>query len=136
MQLKVQGCTTLTCPVINFIKSATHNLSEGFGLFVSFGLDYSLQPQMTSDIPEKLEKSVSRLLEESRFSDCVKKLRVEFAEAGTSSLNLMIIALFNGKAADDYYPLRRFLQRAAVDACNEHGWVIPFNQITVHMDKK
>ena len=57
---------------------------------------------------------------------------MEFAEAAASSLELLIIASFGGGAAEHYFALRRLLQRAVVDACNRHDWVIPFRQITSH----
>jgi hypothetical protein len=31
--------------------------------------------------------------------------------------------------------LRRLVQSVAVDACSNHGWVIPFKQMTVHLDQ-
>jgi small-conductance mechanosensitive channel len=58
---------------------------------------------------------------------------VEFDEAAASSLNLFIYASFTGDAADSYFRIRRTLQSLAVDACNTNGWVIPFNQVTVHL---
>jgi hypothetical protein len=38
----------------------------------------------------------------------------------------------NGKAAGSYWTVGRIIQQACVTVCNEHGWIIPFTQLTVH----
>ena len=53
-------------------------------------------------------------------------------EAGSSSLDFQIIVDVSGKLDSRYQILARFIPRVCVDVCNEHGWVIPFTQITVH----
>ncbi|MBX2858155.1 MAG: hypothetical protein KTR17_05795 [Cellvibrionaceae bacterium] len=133
VQVAVEGGALKTYPVADFLAAAPHNLSqEGFGLFVNFGLDYSLQAQITSQVMEALQMSIDKALQQAPFAEFVKESRVEFAEAASSSLNLMMMVFFTGEAAHQYYPIQRFLQGAAVNACNEHNWTIPFNQITLH----
>ena len=61
------------------------------------------------------------------------KLACELAAAGASSLDVEIILDLKGDAAPRYRELERALQRLGVEACNAHGWVIPFGQVTVHM---
>jgi small-conductance mechanosensitive channel len=56
-----------------------------------------------------------------------------FDVAAASSLNFFVWAAFSGEAAESYGRIRRLLQRLAVDACNANDWVIPFNQVTVHL---
>jgi len=34
--------------------------------------------------------------------------------------------------AGDFYKLKRLLLQTCVEVSNEKGWVIPFNQLTVH----
>jgi hypothetical protein len=59
-------------------------------------------------------------------------LRVEFAIANSSSLDLAVTADFDGELGDLYNRLRRAIQRWCVDACSEYGWEIPFPQMTLH----
>ena len=54
-----------------------------------------------------------------------------FAQANSSSLDLVIIADFKGELGDLYNRLRRSIQRWCVDACTENGWEIPFPQMTL-----
>jgi len=134
VHLQVLGGAIKTYATTDFLALAPRNLSEGFGVFISFGLDYALQDTITQQIPAQLEEALAQAVKQSKFGEHLEKLRVEFEAAGASSLNLLMIAFFAGKAAPDYRSIQRFLQRAAVEACNKHGWNIPFDQLTVHMD--
>ena len=73
-------------------------------------------------------------LEVHAYSKHLQKIIVEFKEAGASSLDLTVIGYFSGGAATDYYSVRRLMNKLAVDVCNAHNRVIPFNQISVHME--
>ncbi len=59
-------------------------------------------------------------------------LSVELAEAASNSLDLRIFGSFDGAIAIQYYSLHRLITRACVQVCNEHQWVIPFTQLTLH----
>jgi hypothetical protein len=43
-----------------------------------------------------------------------------------------VLADFDGGVASRQRFLGRFIQRVCVEACTQHGWGIPFQQITVH----
>ena len=132
VQLQVFG-TVKTYPAAVFLGQNPRNLSQqGFTLNTSFGLDYRHQAQITTTIREQMERELIEGLKKTDMAQHLEQLTVEFEQAAASSLNLAIIATFNGGAAEDYLRLKRMLQRLAVDVCNIHGWVIPFTQITVH----
>jgi hypothetical protein len=132
VQLRVLGAIK-TWRASAFIDQNPRNLSQqGFTLVLTFGLDYQHQPDITTTVRETLEQELQTAIEESDMVASLTSLAVEFSQAGASSLDLAVITSFNGDAADRYFPLQRLLQRLAVEACNRHGWVIPFNQITVH----
>ena len=71
-------------------------------------------------------------LAESPYAQHNTYLQIEFDKANASSLDFKIIASFTGEAAQDFYRIKRFLQRASLEAANKHGWIIPFQQITIH----
>jgi hypothetical protein len=100
---------------------------------LSFGIDYQHQALVTGEIRQALEDYLRSHLAQHKLGAHLKDLFVEFEEAAASSLNFLIYTSFSGEAADSYYRLRRLLQTLAVDACNAHGWVIPFGQMTVHL---
>ena len=135
VQLRVLGADK-TYPVDVFLGTNPQNLSQnGFALIIKFGIDYQHQPMVTSEIREKLESYLMSHLKQGRWNEHLKEFLVEFDEAAASSLNYFIYASFAGEAADSYFRIRRTLQSLAVDACNANGWVIPFTQMTVHLER-
>jgi hypothetical protein len=134
VQLTVLG-SLKTYPARDFIGLTPRNLSEGFIIVVEFGLDYRHQDGITTLVREQMARDVAEGLAASDVAEQLTQFSVEFAKAGESSLNLALIAGFKGAAADRYFRIQRLIQRLAVEACNRHGWVIPFNQLTVHMTR-
>jgi hypothetical protein len=127
------GGARRTVATAEFFQTPPKVLSSGFRLSVTFGIDYRHQAQSTHDIPTRLEHHLRKGLAALGDDQHLASLAVEFQEAGASSLDLACLADFRGEAAPAYERLRRRLQSLAVDACNLHGWVIPFSQVTVHM---
>jgi hypothetical protein len=116
----------------DFLGQNLVNLSRNFRLRVVFGVSYDLQDQVTTTIPNLLKTYIEQQLEAEGYADSCLNLLVEFKEAGASSLDLMILADFNGALADIYSRLERSIQRWCVDAATLHSWEIPFPQLTFH----
>ena len=83
-------------------------------------------------IPALLRAFVAQRIEDSEYAGQLLNLRVEFQQANTSSLDLVVIADFDGALADLYNRLRRTIQGWCVEACTTHHWEIPFTQLTLH----
>lgn len=133
VQLQAAG-SDRTYPVGAFLSSNPQNLSlHGFSIVLKFGVDYQHQALATGEIRKKFEDYLAARLRDSRVGGHLKEFFVEFDEAAASSLNFLVYASFAGEAAESYGRIRRILQGLAVDACNANGWVIPFNQMTVHL---
>jgi hypothetical protein len=134
--LRVLG-SDKTYPVDAFLSSNPQNLSQhGFAIIVKFGIDYQHQAMVTGEIKQKLESYLTTHFKDSNLNEHLNELYIEFDEAAASSLNFFIYASFSGNAADSYFHIRRTLRSLAVDACNANGWVIPFTQMTVHLEKE
>ena len=135
VQLQVLGADK-TYPVDAFLSSNPQNLSRrGFAVVIRFGIDYQHQALVTGEIKQQFEGYLATHFKTSKLSAHLKEFFVEFDEAAASSLNFLIYASFSGEAADAYFRIRRSVQTLAVDACNANGWVIPFNQMTVHLEQ-
>ena len=132
VQLVERGGALITYQTSDFLAKSPHNLSTNFRLKETLGISYSLQKQSTTSIPEILHRYIQQRAEQEGYGDQLLNLRVEFAQAGNSSLDLAVIADFKGELADLYNRLRRAIQRWCVDACSEYGWEIPFPQMTLH----
>ena len=129
MQTLISHKTYLTP---DFLQLSPLNLSRDFVIHTTFGVDYQHQPVVTQQIPTTLKRILIDSLREQGYEQTLRSIKVEFKEAGASSLDLAILAEFSGQAAKDYYVLFRAIQRIAVDACNRHDWIIPFTQVMVH----
>lgn len=135
VKLRVLG-SDKTYPVESFLGSNPKNLSrQGFAIVIHFGVDYQHQSLVTGEIKQKLNDYIVTHFKETQWNASLQEFFVEFEEAAASSLNFVIYASFSGDAAEAYFPIRRILQGLAVDACNANGWVIPFTQMTVHLEK-
>lgn len=132
VQLKVKG-TSVFYPTAEFLAAKPRNLSRhGFLVIVTFGIDYQHQRIALDDVPQIFNQAVREALAASSAAEELEDVLVEFSEAADSSLNYITIATFNGAAAQYYFKLSRIVQAACVAVCNEHDWIIPFNQLTVH----
>lgn len=133
VQIVKLGGAKIMIPTTDFLSRTPMNLSPGFRISSLFGIDYDHQAESTTTIPATMWAFLTREMG-SLIGDHEKliHLKVEFAAAGASSLDLAIIADFDGSLAPKYQVFERALQRFAVDCCNENGWTIPFTQITLH----
>lgn len=126
------GGSMKSYPTADFLKLAPENLSHGFRLSVTFGIDYRHRAECTTSIPRHFQQILSDELAKYCGDEAVRSLQVEFAAASASSLDYAVLADFDGSAAHQYNALRRKIQAICVDVCNANGWGIPFPQITVH----
>ncbi|MGH1487187.1 MAG: hypothetical protein ACRBCI_13320 [Cellvibrionaceae bacterium] len=116
----------------NFFASRPRNFSKGFTIYEIFGFDYQHQNIVVTEMLSQYEAGIKQALNTSPYADAYSYLSVEFNNASASSLDFKILATFDGELATEYYRIRRFFQKTSVDIANQHGWVIPFQQLTVH----
>jgi hypothetical protein len=132
VQLVARGGAHRTYQTPDFLALSPVNLSTNFRLKETIGISYDLQHESVCTIPDLLKAHVGRRAAEEGYGEQLLNLRVEFERANTSSLDLVVIADFDGALGDIYNRLRRSIQRWCVEACSEHGWEIPFTQLTLH----
>lgn len=135
--LKTIGSELISYKADEFYSKNPKNHSNGFCVEFVFGLDYSHQqvifteviPNFLDDVKASLEKNFENSMEN------FEGLTIEFAQAGASSLDLRFFMRVKGSMAKQKFMITRAIQASFVQVCNEHNYVIPFNQLTVHMDK-
>ncbi len=117
----------------DFLSKRPRNLSrEGFTIYEIFGFDYQHQKTITHEILDIYKSAIVKAISESDFAEYNNYISVDFESASASSLDFKIFASFSGEAAESYFKIKRLLQKASVEVANEHAWVIPFQQLTVH----
>jgi len=128
------GGSIISYSVSDFVALHPRVLTQGFRISVAFGLDYKHQSKITGEIREELESDIRSGIIEEFCSAEDATLQVEFAEAAGSSLNFAILADFGAGLGSKYQKLGRAIQKLAVESCNRHGWVIPFEQLSLHVE--
>ncbi len=131
------GGARVTFSTPDFIALFPRNLSEGgFRVETRFGIDYKHQEACTGPIPETIKGALRKGVETLVGSGAVRGVEVQFASAGASSLDYEVEVDLDGSAAPLYEKVQYGLQRILVDCCNENGWEIPFQQITLHQARE
>ena len=132
VRLKVMG-SIVDYRSADFMQLNVRNLSrEGFGVVVTFGIDYQHQSISLDQVPQRFKAGLQTAFSQSDYGDDLKNLVVEFKSAAASSLDYLIYVTMEGSCAASYYAISRLIQQTCVDVCNQEGWVIPFTQITIH----
>ena len=132
VELKMLGSPILFSSA-DFFAMNVRNLSKaGFGVAVTFGIDYRHQGICLDGVPGRFEAAVDRALKAQDWGEHVTGLLVDFKEAGANSLDYLIFVSMAGAAAGSYFAVGRVVQKACVAVCNDEGWGIPFAQLTVH----
>jgi small-conductance mechanosensitive channel len=131
VQLVERGGAMKTYLTGDFLAASPRNLATNFRIKEVIGVSYALQDKSTEIIPQVLRNTIQQRVEQEGYGEQLLNLRVEFAQANSSSLDIVVIADFSGELGDLYNRLRRAIQRWCVDACTENGWEIPFPQLTL-----
>ncbi|MDA8136835.1 MAG: hypothetical protein M0T82_19610 [Desulfobacteraceae bacterium] len=132
VQLVLAGGSKKTYQTLDFLGQAPLNISLGFSLKVVFGVSYDIQKDITGKVLEILSAHIRGAIEKEGYDKGLVNVQVDFLAAGSSSLDLAILAEFKGEMAPQYYKLSRAIQRWCVDACTANNWEIPFPQLMVH----
>lgn len=121
--------------VSEFLAKEPVNLSQGFSIIMSMGVDYSHQKIVLDEFIPKLREKVRELHEEldTNHDALFNNLSVEFELANSSSLDVRVYYECDPSLAARKLELQRKTQKVFVEVCNEFNFVIPFNQLTVHM---
>ena len=135
VQLIERGGAHRTYQTADFLALSPVNLSTNFRIKETIGITYNLQQESVTSISDMLKAHIERRADEEGYTGKLLNLRVEFERANTSSLDLVVIADFDGALADLYNRLRRAIQRWCVEACTENHWEIPFTQLTLHQSE-
>ena len=134
VRLRMPGNSRTIIPASDFAGRSIEKLNDGYRIDIQFGLDYGDQAAITTTMREILQRGIEERWRESDWNDSFLSSAVEFKEAGASSLDYYVRVDFDGTTAFEIQAQTRQLARYCVDICNEQGWVIPFTQLTLHVE--
>lgn len=126
------GGSLKTYSTVEFLAQTPENLSHGYRVSCTFGIDYQHQSLATTEVPGKFETALTAGLFEKFEREQIRSIKVEFLSAGASSLDYQILVDVDGALASRMHVLQRLIQKICVETCNAEAWVIPFTQITIH----
>ena len=134
VELTSAQLTTKLIPTEVYFAAGYVNVSKSkrIRLVGVFGIDYAHQSIALDVVPNTFQAGVLEYLEQANIGTNQIEVRVEFQEAGASSLDYRVIVIVGVAAARQYYRIERYIQQACLKVCNDQGWGIPFPQLTVH----
>lgn len=132
VQVRLLGGAPKVYSTAAFLAQNPQNLSGGFRLDLVFGIDYRHQADATRKIPAVMKERLDADLAQLLGAEQVRATRVEFQAAAASSLDYAVKVDLAGSVAARYSEIERATARSLVEACNANGWVIPFQQVTIH----
>jgi hypothetical protein len=97
-----------------------------------FGLDYRHTHDVLGEAPETLATALRQGYRRLLEAEDIIHVSVELLEATGSSLDLLVLADFSGKAAPHYQALFRLTQRICMETASARGWKVPFHQVVMH----
>jgi hypothetical protein len=131
--LELPGGARTSYSTPDFLALAPTNLSrKGFRIQTRFGIDYRHQEIATTKVIEWFTESLQTQLPNLFGADSIRHIEVQFALAGSSSLNYEIEVDVDGSVAALFEKGEYAIQRILVQTCQQHKLSIPFPQITVH----
>ncbi|MBX3464290.1 MAG: hypothetical protein KF830_14055 [Planctomycetes bacterium] len=115
-----------------FLAQTPRNLSRGFVLTTTIGLDHGHGQDAVGPIPDRLQKALQQGLAQALGDGALRSVRVELTAALPSALQLRAVVDFDGSAAPHYLHLESQLQGLLVAACAANGWPIALPQLRLH----
>lgn len=121
-----------------FLSLNPLNLSKGYGIEQIIGVDYQHQKPLLDEVIPRFKDKIQNYLKEFLGEEYkhIKEFMVEYQNAGSSSLDIRFFLICAGELGAKKLLLERRIQMGFVDVCNEFGYIIPFQQVTVHMNNK
>ncbi|MEL7463461.1 MAG: hypothetical protein AAFN79_05310 [Pseudomonadota bacterium] len=132
VELQIPGGSQVTYATMDFLAEKPENLSDGFRAEIVFGLSYRHQDALPGEIMAQLKEHIRVGIAALVPDGYLRDVGVEMLEAADSAVNFEVEADLIGEAAPMLEEVERELTRLCVDACNKHGWEIPFPQLVVH----
>ncbi len=120
----------------SYLGQTPRNLSRGFTVGTTFGVDYQHQAIATQEVPDTFRAAVEEGIRRAGLGDMLESVNAEFKAAGASSLDIGIWATMKEGAGHKFYAIERLIQRACTETCTAKDWTIPFAQITVHQAER
>jgi len=132
--IEKKGNSIIQIPSAKFYEMMPVNLSNGYRIQVVFGIDYKHQNDLRNNIIDIFNTEIKDNLKSYINEKFINNINVNISTASASSIDLSIIVDFSGAQAGQYYENQRIINCLCIDICNKHNFLIPFNQLSLHIE--
>jgi hypothetical protein len=111
-------------PTREFLRLVPRNLSAGFVVEATLGLDHRHAEAAAAELPAQLTADLAAALPTTLPPELAATVRVQFARSGPLAIDVTAFAAFTGGAAARHHELRRLVHRELLAACQRRGLVL------------
>ncbi|MFZ4714991.1 MAG: hypothetical protein ACOYL6_14825 [Bacteriovoracaceae bacterium] len=128
--LEINGVSRKYFQVQDYLALFPTNMKSGFVVEVNWSVDYLNQSTLFSDMIPKLKTNLSENFKQFPYQPV--EIQVSFAGASVNSLDLYVMAKFEGAHATHRSQILRDLNSLLLQISIQEKWNIPFNQLVIH----
>ncbi|MEM1419568.1 MAG: hypothetical protein AAF661_04000 [Pseudomonadota bacterium] len=125
VQVEEEGGAIVTFNLAAYLEQNPRNLSHGFRVTTSFGLDHSHQAIAGEEIPRTMRDYIKGRLATLVDPAQIRAVDAALVSASPSSLDFDLEIDLTGEAAPLYEDLKDALSRFALQCCAQNGWKLP-----------
>jgi hypothetical protein len=121
-------------PTLAFLAQVPRNLSTGFVIEVTFGVDPA-HLEAVQEMPQVFEQALLRELPRAVDATALKKITVAFLQASGAALDLLAAVAVEGSAAALSPDIQRAIHRTILSTATTNGWSMAVPPLVVQPPK-
>lgn len=121
-------------PTLAFLAQAPRNLSTGFLIEVTFGIDLE-HIEAVEEMPRVFERELQQKLPLAVDAGVLKKITVVFLQASGASLDLLAAVTVDGSGAAVSAEIQRAMHHIILSTCTDNGWSMSVPPVVVQPPK-
>ena len=123
----------MASPTCDFLAQHPRNLSINvFNVTGSLHLGLKHRGIVLEEVPAVLKQMLEERIKSDWIGEHLVRILVNLRKVDSSSLEIFIILVFKGPAASEQTEIGWLIHQVALEACNKHGWEIPYDRLTVN----
>ncbi|GAA5103226.1 hypothetical protein [Wohlfahrtiimonas larvae] len=119
-------------PTATFYNMQVQNVCNGFYATPTFGLDYIHRDLPVAEVSAAFEEKIREKLNELGLTEYLRSLSIQVKRIiYGQAIEYTAILEFSMEAAGWYWRVERMVNHAGLEVCQEKGWQLPRQQISV-----
>ncbi len=123
-------------PAADFYSMKVQNVAAGFYVSPTFGLDYCHTDLPISEVSAAFEAKMRERLNDIGVMEYLRSISVQVKRIiYGQAIEYAVVMEYEGECAGSYFRIERLTNHACLEVCQEKGWKLPRQQISVSDDK-